>query len=685
MTDHIPAGDSKMKRRDFLGSLSAASAVALGVSKVAVSELNTAEKAPEGAKIASLGVFPPIGISRVGNSQEWFYAPELPGMPPRVKGGLKDGEEQIKKQVQRFRVYAFDEKGRVIREITAREAKITWKVRVANTKAAWYGFNNPLDNGPVAPGLPGQKRNQDIAPDQREEMLVIDSNEVAISGASANLNGDESEYLLQGNFWNDTTVKLGQLRTDDSGRLLVFPGDGDSGTPVADNPIDNFSDNDGWYDDWCDGYVDAEVTFTGQTPMSAMHGWVACCGPNFAPEIPAFITLHDTIRDVMIRKRLEEMPKKLSFRRDIYPLFQRLGLMEWVASSASLRQGWIRVGDFNDPRYIARLADSAPENKPFRDYTFRQFRDPGSEEVQQYKLPYMLGDGVNYDFSPSHWFLIPQTQYGILKQWAEGNFVNDFENEEIDGVESVDDLDVALHPDALTRAALEPCSGGAFHPGVELTWPMRQSALYQGDTGNAGTNAYRIARGHRESLTQDIGRLRTPEKAFKGTKETPPPIGPQMPGDLTRWMGIPWQCDAFSCQFVEFGNDFPNAVWWPALLPIDVLPQAYYNQVLRTDLDADTRLKFAESRVTWSRGVSGIGYHAEASYSDGLSRMVALWDRMGFVVKRPGPDDKNAPEKLRHDFFVEVDRGSMDLTTNEPPNEGVKALQFGRRRRSDDR
>ena len=31
-------------------------------------------------------------------------------------------------------------------------------VHVANTKAAWYGFNNPLDNGDLAPGLPGQLR-----------------------------------------------------------------------------------------------------------------------------------------------------------------------------------------------------------------------------------------------------------------------------------------------------------------------------------------------------------------------------------------------------------------------------------------------------------------------------------------------------------------------------------------------
>ena len=65
---------------------------------------------------------------------------------------------------------------------------------------------------------------------------------------------------------------------------------------------------------------------------------------------------------------------------------------------------------------------------------------------------------------------------------------------------------------------------------------------------------------------QDLGMLLTPELAFAGTDATPPPIGPQAPGDLTRWMGLPWQGDAFSCQQVVFPNDFPIASWWPALV-----------------------------------------------------------------------------------------------------------------------
>ena len=35
------------------------------------------------------------------------------------KGGYKDSDGLLKKQVQRFRVFAFDDQGRVVREVNA--------------------------------------------------------------------------------------------------------------------------------------------------------------------------------------------------------------------------------------------------------------------------------------------------------------------------------------------------------------------------------------------------------------------------------------------------------------------------------------------------------------------------------------------------------------------------------------
>lgn len=652
------SGPASIRRRDFLAGALVTPLVLPTMAAVA----RTRTAPPTDTTIARLAVYPPLGISRVGNSPEYFLAPEVPGIPAVLDGRYKDGEQRIKKQVQRFRVYAFNKAGQVIREVTAAEARIEWTVHVANTKAAWYGFNNPLDNGELAPGLPGQKRNQAISSEQdRAEMLVIDAGPKKISGRNVNPKGNSQSFDMVGRFWKKLDVKLGHLRTDEAGRLLVFPGDGTSQSAVPDNPISNFSDNDGWHDDWCDGFVQAKVSFASGGTMEAENGWVACCGPDFAPDIPPFVSLYDVLSDVNVEAGWERAPKApLSFTKYIYPFFQRLALMDWVAAAANLQQGWLKVGDFGDPAYLARLANPGPDNKAFRREVFEKFRDPHSNDLQQDKLPYMLGDGINYSNSPLRWFRIPKLQYTLLQQWADGQFINDFDVTAGSELTRLDQVPLAEQPEALTRAALEPCSGGAFHPGVELTWPLRHKQLYRGPFRVA------LATERSPSLIQDLGLLLTPEKAFGGHKGTPPAVAPQMPGDLTRWMGLPWQCDAFSCQQVAFANDFPNATWWPALLPIDVLPEAYYKEVMNPALAADQRVKFFQNRVMWSRGVAGIGYHANASYSDGLGRMIYLWDRMGFVVKRKGPSDAKRPKELPSVMYVEVDRGSMDLMAPEP-------------------
>ena len=661
-----------IRRRDFLFG---AAALALGgpiVAKATVSPLGTPEAAPADAPIARAAVFPPIGFSRVGNAESWYLAPEVPGLAPEPEGGFKDGVSAIKKQVQRFRVYAFDDQGRVIRELTGADADITWSVRVANTKAAWYGFSNPLDLGADAPGIPGALRNQFIPLDEREQALVIDSGEVGIAGIGTNESGADDRYRLGGTFWNSMDVALGHLRTDDAGRLMVFPADGVAETALPQNPITDFTNNDGWHDDWADGWVTATATLSDGTVLDCEPGWIVCCGPNFAPQIPPLVTLHDTIREVMVDLGFETNPSPpYSFRRDLLPFFQRLGLMQWVSAADFLNVNWPKIKDFSDPEYLRELADPSEAARPAREAVLAAVRDPAAEAPEQDQIPYNLGDGVNYSASPDYWFHIPPSQYGILKAWAAGDFVNDLDDAEADSVQTLDDLPVALHPEALTRAALEPCSGGAFHPGVEITWPIRHTELYR--SPEETSLPYRIAIGSRPELSQYLGLQLNPDNVFGGTdgKGADSPIGPQMPGDLTRWMGVPWHGDAFSCQYVLTEEDFPIPTWWPALLPVDVLPEAFYEQAIRPDLPPEARIGFFANRERWSRGVSGIGYHADASYYDGLKHMLTLWPQMGMVVRRPGPTDSAAPDSLPDEMYVEVQRGSMSLKTSPPddPND----------------
>jgi hypothetical protein len=668
-----------VRRRDFLAAVGATAGLAgLGFpfpSKSAIAATSSAAAAPVGAKIARVGVYPSLGICRVGGSPKWFLAPEVPGVPPRPEGGFKDGTDRIKKQVQRFRVFAFDDEGRVIGELTSESATIKWRVHVANTKAAWYGFNNPLDNGADAPGIPGMQRNAYFqTPEERETMLLIDPGAVEISGSGINGNGDDPSFSMVGRFWQKMDISLGQVRTDDVGRLFVVPADGQSGAPLN-APITSFADNDGWYDDWCDGPVDATVTLPDGRVLEADGAWVACVGPNFAPEIPPISSLYDVVASMNWEQGWEAAPAgPISFRKYVYPTFRRTALMQWVSAASNLREAWIDLGDLESEEYLAKLADPSAANADFRHKVLGLFRDPhnlgdDAYKEEHLKIPLMTGDGINHQGSPLLWFQFPKLQYEYLKRWAAGDFVNDMKDAELDSVESLDQLPVEQQPGALTEAALEPCSGGAFHPGVELSYYLRHAPLYKRNT-DADAEPFRIARGNRASLLQNVGRMLNFEAATTPSADGSAPIGPQMPGDLTRWMGLPWQPDAFSCQRVAMQDAFPVPVWWPALLPVDVLPEVFYEQVMRSDLSDAERKKFFESRVWWARGVPGVGYHANASYWDGINHMISIWQEMGFVVKKPGPGPDGRPDGVPGDIYVEVDRGDVETRVNWNPSFG---------------
>ncbi|MFM8593593.1 MAG: LodA/GoxA family CTQ-dependent oxidase, partial [Chloroflexota bacterium] len=326
MGDRNPA----ITRRDLLAGVGVALATVpwrptAAVSGQATPSLEYALAEPiDAARIARVGVYPALGISRVGNSLDWFLAPEVPGLPPVPDGSYKSGPNDIKKQAQRFRLFAFDAEGEVLGELTAADADIRWTVHVANTKAAWYGFSNPLDNGEKAPGLPGQRRNNAIVGnDARAKRLVINPGARSISGVSANADGEDPSAMFIAPFWETLEVNLGHLQTDESGRLIVVPGDGVSESATPNNPISNFADNDGWQDDWCDGPVRASVTFANGSTFEADPAWVVCCGPDFAPEIPPVVSLWDVMTEVAIDAGwMEPPPRPLSFREHLYPIFR---------------------------------------------------------------------------------------------------------------------------------------------------------------------------------------------------------------------------------------------------------------------------------------------------------------------------------------------------------------------------
>src|SRR5260370_13406910 len=115
--------------------------------------------------VSYCGMHPAIGIDRVGGSEEGFIGPEVPNearIPPDPRHGYKDKEGEILRQVARFRIYAYDASGNVIGEVTADDADVAWQVHVANTKAAWYQFDEAMDipDFDGSQGTPPQRSNR---------------------------------------------------------------------------------------------------------------------------------------------------------------------------------------------------------------------------------------------------------------------------------------------------------------------------------------------------------------------------------------------------------------------------------------------------------------------------------------------------------------------------------------------
>ena len=206
-------------------------------------------------RIHKLRIHPAVGIARVGRSPEGFFiGPEIPGVapaPPRTAdapAGFRDRKGHLKRQAARFRVFAYDKSDRLIGEVTGREAKIVWTVHLRNTKAAGRRFDGLKRRTP--PRNPRWR-------DRRSLVLDPAPAPARVQGAGARLDLLCFQFMKRA---FQQPLKLGTLRTDAFGRLLVLGGHGHAGT-LTDAALDagenNYANRDGWYDDVSDGPVTA--------------------------------------------------------------------------------------------------------------------------------------------------------------------------------------------------------------------------------------------------------------------------------------------------------------------------------------------------------------------------------------------------------------------------------------------
>lgn len=535
-------------------------------------------------------IFPGIGVSRVGDSPEdFFIGPETPGQGPNPETTFKDSLGRIKRQAARFRVYGFDADDNPILEITSLipGTRVEWTVTLANRKAAYYRFDGVKH---------GMALDKSPDPEQLRNKTIYDRSQLEITPKSISIHGTSSsgqQYAFDDGAFFDTAVYLGELRTDSSGRLLVLGGRGISGSVPGSRPITHYANNDGWHDDTSDGRVEAKVAIDGLDIPVVGSAWVLVAPPKFAPYVRNVVSLYDVMADA----KGVVVPKELSFTTDIYPHFAAFADQQWVNGMAQRGHGPQKPGNFRNPEIINKLNNNAPENKPYRQKIFSRLRDPNTKSAAQANynfMPQLSGDEGDVTVgAPDTWLSITKTTYEILQRWADGKFESDWPGVVPQPV-ALESLDVKEQPSALDRASLEFCVGGAFFPGIEITYIARYSGLY--------SEPFR----------------------FDDTKI--------QPGDITCRMAVPWQADFYQCQ----------VHWWPAQRPDDVLNEQSYKQGFAnfpTEAQQGNLAEAVTERIRWDRGVGDKWVNPETDLPSGArpplpgdNDMVEMWRKHGFVI-----------------------------------------------------
>lgn len=615
-----------------------------------------------GRPIVHVKIYPGIGIARVGNSpDEFFVGPEVAWEEPPPSMKYKDARGRVKRQAARFRIYGYDAQGAVVQELTAADCTINWTAHLKNKKASYYKFAGRFHQHQQADNLRNQTQdNADTRlPDERTEW-IIDPGPRAIAGRH------QPAVLLDGGKIKGTEVVLGELQTDGEGRLLVLGGYGTSASLIANNPIKEYANSNDWYDDTSDGCITATVAFADGRRLAAESAWVIVAPPKYAPTHYNLVSLYDRIRSVSDKAAVEAEPT--AFYQHIYPIFYRAANYAWVNDMAHRGHAAGTHGNFVSPQSLAILSSPAdtvevpvPATKDtaastrtvnaraVRQGVLQRMRKPVEWEQQDNASPPVLKDEAkanaqaNYNFMPqlsgddgdvrtypqpkeeksTHiealtWLTLLPSQYRHLENWATGDFVLDAPEQ----YKPLHAYPLAEQPAALDRGVLEYCVGGPFYPGIEMTFIADEEATFRAP--------FRIV----PKQADGVG------------------FGP---GDVTRYMALPWQADFFEC----------NTHWWPAQRPDDVVTEASFAEAQQnllhypaTGTAGSVYAQALAERERWARGVAD----DPADNITGDNNMVKYWHELGFITKRQVRVTHASGDTYQEEVYVEQERA---------PNAGV--------------
>ena len=597
-------------------------------------------------------IHPAIGSARVGNSAEYYLAPETPGVlpldpnsgqpiyaGPGVPGQsiFHDAAGALKKQAARFKVYAYDSTNpadpgtRVAVGTTTVGGKavtgIEWTVYLANKKASWFQFqqltgsgqagdagylaNNAANPGHANKALPynpvrsnsslGLTEDPATLGDPRRQPLILDPGPRTVSGANA----APQDFSLAGQGLQPFDITtLGRILTDADSNLIVLGGNGNSGTTDQPIQIVQYANNSGWFDDVADGPVTGALVLADGSKIPVdVPAWVLCGPPKYAPEVVNIVSMYDTMYDIFVRvfglnpglyQNGQFQPAYQPSRdSDIVPLLRRPNLYQYVAAISALGRNNHARAPTETPQQFAQLVLGV-------------LRSPADNNAPG-MMPKLAGDNPLSPFQTSNYLTLTATQHFILSQYANGIFAAGSAPAIGEGM-------------ALDQASLGNCVGGAFCPGIEMTWICRNTTIYMPLPANPSwSDAFRI---RHKDVSGGLTLTNGADNDYSAGLE---------PGDIIKYMAQPWQADFNECS-IEPITGGGNYWWWPAQRPYSVYPAA------------DTT-----RQLPWTR-VGASDPDPNNAFPD--LQMVTNWKDVGFILN-VGP--AGSPS------FVEIERNQQAI------------------------
>ncbi|MBS0126876.1 LodA/GoxA family CTQ-dependent oxidase [Thetidibacter halocola] len=649
-------------------------------------------------------VHPSIGFARFGTSPDYYLAPETAagmsgpegqdvdgGLP--IKAGtedqtitssdLRDNTGALVRQAARFRIFAYDcgdqetypqgagTEIRIGTKVGGRTVTdITWCVHLANKKANGYFMETGIAadrsilsyyNYGGTPGLRNAQEGPDPTNPARLKKLIIDAGPRAVSGAKAARVAfdrdtpcayiDDSGQITEAPdypkcFPSDVFANLyepdgpidtlGEIETDAHGRLIVLPGRGRAVAWTQPDgsyfPLTSFVDNDGWFDDASDGPVEAMIHFDDGTTATVHGGWVTATDPGYAPQTLNVVSLWDDVYDAWVRDlRLQPEIYTGGYNRDfepdfdehISPTFKAAALQRWNTNMPSFAiDAHDATGEIT--------ADDAPGTTIMAGLAF--IRNPNLGQAESSNgaplMPLSLGDSGKSFLSTS------LTQYFFLEQWNAGKYTKANPKPLGQG-------------ERLDKVSLMNCLGGRFSPGIDMTFIARQSNLYQADW-RGGPGPFRIAGRPLDYATA------TPNKPFLGEGYVPLHTGEGSvePGDICKFMALPWHTDYNSCA-THTTAPYTNSTlyWsWPAQRPVAVYAA----------MDVKDGQLGEQRYSVRGKGTENDNPALQGRYQDSVD-MILNWSRIGIVIQGTAIDGGDYSRK----HYLEV-QSQLDAPEVEP-------------------